>query len=101
MSEEKQRPIMSREVVNSGKSLRGFLSEEEFMAAVAKNYRKWAGLGFGVGVIVAIAESFTTSYNGPYAPLLAALFGVVMAYVKTVNTGKRFIDEGDDLNDTR
>lgn len=70
------------------------------MEAVAKNYRKWAGLGFGIGVVVAIAESFTANYSGPYAPLLAALFGVVTAYVKTVNTGKKYIDEGEDI-DTR
>ena len=100
MSEEKQRPIMSREVINSGKSPRGFLDEQEFVETVAKNYTKWAGLGFGIGIVVAIAESFSTIYTGPYAPLFAALLGVATAYVKTIRTGKKFIEEGDDL-DTR
>ena len=98
MIEKKQRPIMSQDVINSGKSFRGYLNEQEFVEAVAKNYKKWAGLGFGIGVIIAIVESFTMNYSGPYAPLLMALLGVVTAYVKTIKAGQSYIEEGDEID---
>ena len=99
MSEQNSRPIMSRDVVNSGSktSLKGFLNEQEFIDTVPNNYRKWAGLGFGLAVILAVGESFTNTYSGPFAPLVAALFGVVVAYVRTMNTAKKLIDEGEEL----
>lgn len=98
MIPEKQRPIMSSDVVKSGSysSVKGYLNEQEFIESVPKNYRNWAGLGFGVAILLAIAESFTTTYNGPFAPLIAALFGVVVAYVKTMNAAKRALNEGED-----
>lgn len=103
MNPENQRPIMSRDVVKSGSysSVKGYLNEQEFIESVPKNYRNWAGLGFGVAILLAVIESFTTTYNGPFAPLLAALFGVVVAYVKTMNAAKRAMGEGEDVDASR
>lgn len=103
MTPEKQRPIMSQNVVKSGSygSVKGYLNEQEFIESVPKNYRNWAGLGFGVAILMAVIESFTTTYNGPFAPLIVALFGVIASYVKTMNSAKRALDEGEDIDAPR
>lgn len=89
---------VSPNAVNSGSSgsLKGYLNEQEFIEAVPKNYKNWAGLGFGVALLIAIAESFTANYSGPYAPLAAALLGVALGYVKTMNAAKKALEEGED-----
>lgn len=88
----------SHDVVDShsGTSLKGYLNEQEFALSVVRNYRKWAGLGFGAAILVAILESLSTTYTGPYAPLLIALAGVVGGYVKSVRTAKALMKEGQD-----
>ena len=97
MSEEKERPIMSRRVVNSGsESIRGYLNEQEFVDAVAKNYQKWAGFGFAIAIGVAVLESLATNYNGKYAPLLVMAASVVGAYLKTMRDAKKFMNEGEE-----
>lgn len=98
MSQTNQRPIMSRDVVKSGSygSVKGYLNEQEFIESVPKNYRNWAGLGFGVAIVLAVVESLSTTYHGPFAPLVAALAGVVVAYVKTMSSARRAMDEGED-----
>ena len=92
-------PKVSQSVVNSGSgdsSLKGYLNEQEFLDAVPKNYHKWAGLGFGIGLVLAIVESLSATYKGPFAPLVAAMFGVAVAYYKTMKSAQKFIDEGDE-----
>lgn len=99
MNPNKIDPKVSRSVVNSGlsdSSLRGYLNEQEFIESVPKNYHKWAGLGFGLGLVLAVVESLTATYQGPFAPLFVAMFGVAAAYFKTMRSAKKFIDEGDE-----
>lgn len=100
MNEEKQRPIMSPSVVNSGNSgsIRGYLNEQEFIEAVPTNYRKWAGLGFAAAFGLAILESFSANYSGPFAPLIVALAGVVGGYVRTNYMARKLIEEGDEID---
>ena len=101
MNTKKPDRILTRDVVDSGKeaSLKGYLNEQEFIDAVPKNYKKWAGLGFAVAFGLALLESFATTYTGPLAPLVAAFGGVVIAYIKTMRSAKQFINEGDDIHD--
>lgn len=98
MNEEKSRPIMSRSVVNSGStgSPKGYLNEQEFITAVPTNYKKWAGLGFAAAFGLALLESFSANYSGPFAPLIIALAGVIGGYVRTNYMARKFIEEGDD-----
>lgn len=84
---------------SQGSSPKGFLNEQEFVEAVPKNFRKWAGLGFVAAFGLAILESLSTNYSGPYAPLLIALAGVIGGYVRTNYMAKKFIEDGDDVAD--
>lgn len=103
MNPEKQRPIMSRDVVKSGNqvSIHGYLNTEEFMKALTKGIG-WTSFGsLGLAVVLALGESIHLWYTGPLAPTVIAVAGIVVGYLRTKKIGERFIEEGDDINAPR
>ena len=97
MSEKKERPIMSRAVVNSGSdSMRGYLNTEEFMKALAKGMGWTSFASLGVAVLIALGESVHLWYTGPLAPTVVALAGIIVGYLRTKRIGERLMDEGEE-----
>lgn len=103
MKSEKERPIMSRDVVKSGNhvSIHGYLNAEEFMKALTKGIG-WTSFGsLALAVALALGESVHLWYTGPLAPTVIAVAGIVVGYLRTKKIGERFIDEGEDVNASR
>jgi len=106
MNEKKQRPIMSPNVVNSGSSIRGYLNEREFMAAIAMGIGKYGRLGAFAGILIALGETVHLWYTGPAVPVVVALTGLFVGYLKTKYQAEKLLDDGrpilfseDDEND--
>lgn len=98
MSEEKQRPIMSPNVVNSGNqvSINGYLNSEEFMKALRKGIG-WTSFGsLGLAVLISLGESVHMWYTGPLAPTVIAVAGIVVGYLRTKKIAEKLIEEGED-----
>ena len=99
MSEEKQRPIMSPPVVNSGSnSIAGYLNTEEFVKALRKGIG-WTSFGsLGLAVIISLGESVHLWYTGPLAPTVIAVAGLVVGYLRTRKIGEKLMEEGDEID---
>lgn len=96
MTREKTRPIMSQDVINSGSysSIQGYLNEQEFIEAMNRNLAKYASFGFAGAIALALLESFSHTYTGPYAPILVALVGTLVGFIKSRRAGKEMLNEG-------
>lgn len=99
---EKYVPSLSRLVANSGEkeSIKGYLTPQEFVDAVAKNYRNWTGLGFAAALVLSIAESyFSANPGGTWGPIVLAFLGAMTGYIKTVRSAEKSIEKGKDIED--
>ena len=103
MRDEKERPIMSQEVVNSGSSssIAGYLNTEEFMKALSKGVGWTSFSALGVAVLIALGESVHLWYTGPLAPTVIAVMGVIVGYLRSRKIGQQLMDEGDSIDDVR
>jgi hypothetical protein len=104
MSQEKERPIMSRSVLNSGSdnvpSIQGYLNREEFMKGF-RNSGKWA-----VAIAAVTAASIETIhyllvnlgkiYTGPGAATFAALAGAAALVVRLKYNADRDFEQSED-----
>jgi hypothetical protein len=88
--------FVSRNVVNSGSSIKGYLNVEEFMKALLRGIGQTSLVSLGLAVALALGESVHLWYTGPLAPTVVAVAGVVVGYIRTQRLAKRFADEGDD-----
>ena len=99
MSEEKQRPIMSQDVVNSGNqvSINGYLNTEEFMKTLNKALKSSSIWAFVTFVVLTFADDFEQIYVGPYAAEIASVVALVRAYFVAKKMGSKYLDEGETL----
>ena len=97
MSEEKERPIMSRSVMDSGSdSIKGYLNTEEFMKALSKGIGWTSFASLGVAVLIALGESVHLWYTGPLAPTVVAVAGIIVGYLRTKRIGEKLMEDGDE-----
>ena len=95
MSEEKERPIMSRDVINSGySSIHGYLNEEEFMRSLNKALKSSSLWAFATFAGLTLFADFEKWYIGPYAAELAAVVALARGYFVAKNMGNKYLEEG-------
>ena len=95
MNPENQRPIMSHDVVKSGSfSIQGYLNERELMTAISVGILKYGRLGAVAGVLIALGESVHLWYTGPAVPVVVAVTGMLVGYLKTKYQAEKLLDEG-------
>jgi len=103
MTPEKQRPIMSQNVVKSGSygSVKGYLNEQEFMRALLRGVGWSSAAGLGLAVALSVLESIQLIYTGPLAPTIVAIAAVIAGYIRTKRMAEKFVDEGEDIDAPR
>lgn len=97
MNEEKQRPIMSRGVVNSGNqvSIAGYLNWSEATMVIL------SALGFSTlaelasVVVRALADNVDAWYSGPGLPVVVWALGMLASYFGTRKVARRMKDSGE------
>jgi hypothetical protein len=86
---------LSRNVVDSGhSSIRGYLNERELMTAISVGILKYGRLGAVMGVLIALGESVHLWYTGPAVPVVVAVTGLLVGYLKTKYQAEKMLDEG-------
>ena len=95
MSEKKERPIMSRAVVNSGSdSIKGYLNREEFMKSLNKALKSSSLWGFATFAGLTLLGDFEKWYIGPYAAELSALVALARGYYVAKKMGAKYMQDG-------
>lgn len=104
MKDEKTRPIVSPNVVNSGSSsvpsVRGYLNREEFMKGF-RNSGKWAVAiaavaAAGVETIHYLLINMGKIYTGPGAAAIAAIAGTAALVIRLKLNVEKDFEHGDD-----